>query len=262
MSKNRFYVIPAFNGRYSINTNGEVKENQTNTLMEIYHQHEYPEVNLDGRTYHIHRLLAGTFHPIPDRLGGVKKLDVNHIDGNKHNNALDNLEWVTRSENCLHAYATGLRDDNRHVLVKDTRDNSIREFYSLHECGRAFDANPTVIWDQIKSTNNGNLCWGFYQFIYKGDLFPAVPPKVIRNGDAKLIRVINVKTGEKEIYSSIGLAARTTGFSHYQIKTASDRKTVLGTFTFEILESYDNVSLAEVKVDDARRLRTLRHVLN
>lgn len=51
----------------------------------------------------IHRLVAMAFIPNSDC-----KPDVNHIDGNKWNNSVSNLEWVTSSENNLHAYQLGL----------------------------------------------------------------------------------------------------------------------------------------------------------
>jgi len=61
---------------------------------------------LDGRRSNpkIHRLVAEAFiGPRPDGM------EINHLDGNKRNNAVTNLEYVTRSENYLHAYAIGLR---------------------------------------------------------------------------------------------------------------------------------------------------------
>lgn len=56
----------------------------------------------------LHRLLAETFIDNPNNLRCV-----NHIDGNKINNSLNNLEWVSHSENLLHAYKTGLRGDGQ-----------------------------------------------------------------------------------------------------------------------------------------------------
>lgn len=54
----------------------------------------------------IHRLMALTFLPNPEN-----KEEVNHIDGNKLNNNLSNLEWVTKKENMLHAHKLKLRDN-------------------------------------------------------------------------------------------------------------------------------------------------------
>lgn len=71
--------------------------------------HNYPSVVVryeDGsyRTHYIHRLVAEAYIPNPEC-----KAYVNHKDGNRHNNAVSNLEWSTPSENALHAVETGLK---------------------------------------------------------------------------------------------------------------------------------------------------------
>lgn len=52
----------------------------------------------------VHRLVMKAFMPID-----IDRNDVNHIDSNRTNNNLENLEWVTKSENQLHAYKMGRR---------------------------------------------------------------------------------------------------------------------------------------------------------
>lgn len=58
----------------------------------------------------VHRLVAQAFIPNPGGLG-----EVNHIDSNKHNNDVSNLEWVTRSDNILHNYASGTRKKHKKI---------------------------------------------------------------------------------------------------------------------------------------------------
>lgn len=62
-------------------------------------------INKIRKTKKIHRLVAEAFLPL---ING--KINVNHIDGDKLNNKLSNLEWCTSSENTMHAYKLGLKN--------------------------------------------------------------------------------------------------------------------------------------------------------
>lgn len=65
-------------------------------------------LGLNGKHYKIHRLVAKLFIPNP-----LNKKCVNHIDGNKTNNNVTNLEWVTHAENAQHAVDTGLNPGHK-----------------------------------------------------------------------------------------------------------------------------------------------------
>lgn len=80
----------------------------------------------------VHRIVAETFIPNPE-----KKPEVNHIDGDKHNNNVRNLEWVTGKENTRHAFTIGLRtgrSGEQHPLAK-LRAEDIREIRAMLKAG-------------------------------------------------------------------------------------------------------------------------------
>lgn len=76
----------------------------------------YHCVDLKSVQYKVHRLVATAFIPNPEN-----KPEVNHIDGNPSNNHVENLEWVTASENQVHALATGLLVRERGVSCANTK---------------------------------------------------------------------------------------------------------------------------------------------
>jgi len=80
----------------------------------------------------IHRLLAITFIPNPEN-----KPCVNHIDGNKLNNSLDNLEWCTYYENNRHALDTGLRPTTKgtQTWTCKLKEEDVLEIRRLYESG-------------------------------------------------------------------------------------------------------------------------------
>ena len=100
--------IKDYEGKYYVTPQGDVVNAKGKTLAPTINKKTgYKTVSLwrnnIGSSKTIHRLVALTYLTNPNNLP-----EVNHIDGNKLNNHVDNLEWVTRSENMIHAYAIGL----------------------------------------------------------------------------------------------------------------------------------------------------------
>lgn len=90
--------------RKYFNRNRYTKEQILSTWVDAY---GYKRVKLtnktDGKSTKIHRILCEAFLPNPEN-----KPYINHKDGNKLNNSLENLEWCTPAENIQHAYDSGL----------------------------------------------------------------------------------------------------------------------------------------------------------
>lgn len=81
----------------------------------------------------VHRLILSSFYPIKN----MENLDVNHINGDKLDNRLENLEWCTRSENIIHSYENGLQKNvtNPHGTYKVLTKSQLNIIRGLHELG-------------------------------------------------------------------------------------------------------------------------------
>lgn len=102
-------AIPNFPG-YKVTQDGQVIGKRGKPMKGHIDRCGYREVVLSyypnfQKSVLVHRLVLSTFNPIEN----MKSYDINHINGNKLDNRLKNLEWCTRSENIKHAYETGLK---------------------------------------------------------------------------------------------------------------------------------------------------------
>lgn len=169
----------------------------------------YPMVYIPSfRTIAMHRLMAYTFLKCP---GDPEEYQVNHKNGIKADFALDNLEWVTASENAAHAYETGLRKDNRHVLIKNLVDGTVQEFHSLQATARFFKVNGSVIHRYL---NNRDDAYPFklrWDVIYSGEKWRGLTKAdigTVRRGLPKPVVTIGVKDKLITLYESgVHLAA-------------------------------------------------------
>lgn len=119
------YMVSNLGNVLSLNYSGTRK---SKVLTPVKQHKGYLFVHLGGNKIKmVHSLVAEAFIPNPERKGFV-----NHIDGNKHNNSVDNLEWVTAKENVEHAIRTGLRDPhkNNHPKGKNVVNSRAVDQYS------------------------------------------------------------------------------------------------------------------------------------
>lgn len=153
--------IPGF-PNYTICKNGIVKgkDIKSQTLGKNGYKYVTLYANNQSKKLYIHRLLAELYIPNPEN-----KRTVNHIDGNKQNNCLTNLEWHTDSENIQHAYDNGLNhgseitDSDREIMYKRfmsgesmqtisnsytfnnvTVSNHIRQYVKQHNLSEIYEA--------------------------------------------------------------------------------------------------------------------------
>ena len=99
--------IKGYEGLYSVSSDGRIWSEYTKKYLSPGCTRGYLVVSLskDGtsKSFKVHRLVAEAFLP-----NYVEGLVVNHIDGNKQNNLVDNLEFVTQKENVRHSFSMGL----------------------------------------------------------------------------------------------------------------------------------------------------------
>lgn len=207
-----FRVIPGYS-RYKINREGLVVNYVRGTIQQSYtDKYGYiffgmtPDVG-KRLPVGLHRLMALTFLDIPINF---HKLDVNHIDGIKSNNAIDNLEWCTRLENNLHAVKIGLRNDNRIVLVRDIRTNEVTEYFSMREAARVLKLGKCVVDSRVKSKGR-KIYEDRKQYCLKSDFteWGAVSEEDLFNsrGVKKKVKYTNSKSGEELIFEDFDTAA-------------------------------------------------------
>ena len=129
-----FKPVKNYEGIYEISGDGKIYSiKRQRVLEERIHRQGYRTamlcLNGEMKSYYIHRLIAESF--LEKQVG---KDCVNHKDGNKSNNSVYNLEWVNRSENTLHKYATGLDSNKgeRHPQTKLKNEDVLNIRYLYH----------------------------------------------------------------------------------------------------------------------------------
>lgn len=148
------------NSNYLVSNTGRVRRVGSDKDHSVRNNKGYLVTDLykngSRSTVRVHRLVAEHFIPNP-----YNKPEVNHIDGNKKNNDMSNLEWVTKEENCRHAWDNNLARPSYGMLGK-SNPNSGRKgipfrivetgevFNTLQECEEKINGNNRHINDCLR----------------------------------------------------------------------------------------------------------------
>lgn len=162
--------VEGLDGKILVSNQGRVKsllrnEKLLKTQIDTKGYHRVSvTVNRFRHTLKVHREVAKAFLSNPNNLP-----QVNHIDGNKDNNSVENLEWVTNRENALHALSNGLWDsvvkgartenEKRKRRVIATNGDEILEFESVSSAERYFKSRHIV--DVLKGRRSRCKGWKF-----------------------------------------------------------------------------------------------------
>lgn len=137
---------------YEITTKGEIiNKRNRHKLIPQPNGKGYLRVSIGGQIKFVHRLVAEMYIPNPEN-----KPQVNHKDGNKTNNCVENLEWVTNQENRTHARQNGLQCCGENCKwaklnwdkVRFIREN--KDTLSVNELKTMFGVSRTAIEWVIK----------------------------------------------------------------------------------------------------------------
>lgn len=197
--------IPGYAGQYRVSNHGNVFSSKSNKFLkptisntgyahvQLYDEHRYAVVN-------VHRLVADAFLPNQNRLP-----EINHIDGDKLNNHVDNLEWVSRSDNQKHAIKSGLRTPSpkirnadcysvsgKIILQYSVQGDFIRAWDSFSEAAHAYDCSVST----ISSCVCGKIrsCRGFIWKSHEGGEIQTHIQGIIEHGGKSINRNHSQKT--------------------------------------------------------------------
>lgn len=157
----KYIIINEFNN-YAISNLGNIKNVKTGRVLKLclnprgYYSYTFYKKGI-RKTFRIHRLVAIYFIDNPNNLPYV-----NHIDGNKTNNRVENLEWCTAKQNDEHARRTGLKVQEKPVLAENVESGEKIAFKSVSEAGAILGINKGSISKVLHGKRNKVHGYKFY----------------------------------------------------------------------------------------------------
>ena len=144
---------------YYVSNFGRLKNNKNNIKMNYKSGSGYERLTINKKTYLLHRLVALTFLDNPQN-----KEFVNHKDGNKLNNLLENLEWATCLENNMHKINNCLSNITKKIIQYDTNMNKLNEYNSIVECAKALNISASCVSNNCREKTKSTKCGYIFRY--------------------------------------------------------------------------------------------------
>lgn len=238
---NGFSFIPTFS-RYLINKDGLIFDRLTNKISKGHANRHYTSFSLTpdigNRTSlkrHRGLCLAYTDYPI-----NCDDLQVNHINGKPGDDKLENLEWVTGSQNVTHAFQLGLRAGNKKIEYLTDGEKTVNEFISIREAAIYFNKSEKFISGLILSKE------GWVRF-ENGLIRFKDKISYSQEHNKTKIEYLNLKTKEFKIFDSISECSKLTGLTKETIFNRSNSKNVIHDDGHSFRKSSDNFNWEDYK---------------
>jgi hypothetical protein len=144
---------------YFVSNLGRFKNNKGKIKYNYKYSSGYKRISINRKSYLLHRLIELTFSENPEN-----KKCVNHKDGNKINNSLDNLEWNTCLENNIHKINSGLSNCTKKIIQYDTNMKKISEYDSIVKCSRILNISSSCISDNCRGKTTNTKCGYIFRY--------------------------------------------------------------------------------------------------
>ena len=216
--KEEWKPIKGYEGLYEVSNMGRVKSlhyGKERIMSTPDDSSGYKRVKLTKQITkgkQVHRLVAEAFIPNPMNL-----LVVNHLDGDKHNNCVSNLEWCSNKENTNHAIKTGLMKltTNPKPIMVYRSDKFVGTFKSMAECANKLNCDRRGITNVIHGRHKTHHGFSF-KLVNNDDLSRGnardCAIKVVAIKGAKIIKFKSCRELDRQLgvaYSSVYYALKT-----------------------------------------------------
>lgn len=241
-----FYYFPLDN-RIAVSRHGAILNLKTGKLLKPVFagsgrmQIAFTSPGVKAQAYSVHRVIATTFLGKPSRHldKTYSDLEVNHIDGERRNNRIDNLEWVTALENVRHAHISGFNPKDRPVLARNIRTNVIKMFHSAQACADHFNVKRTTFWKHLDAGNSCKFQRDMHVFKYDDDKpWPKIDYSTLQTlGQGNLMKSVILdclQSGKRFILSNLKQASRYVKIPYGKLWRIMARSEVFENETYKV----------------------------